>query len=231
MVSIVGLLVIAGIPTTVGVCEGLSAQKKANTAAKEKAKFNLTATISLDGERFEECYCVLKDGRLWIDHPDEPVPAHRFQGWYFQYPSEAGHLGMVSFVSDDPPALNWIYVDKDSHMVRHGSRQETIGHVIGPWGWSSDEQWLTLEGDDSKFVAVEQENKKWCIFYDRDGRIQNGGDGEDGEEDTLEDEEEGGEGKPAKRTKEKPNVEWLPVKLRRRMMLGMESRYVKGANG
>lgn len=62
MVSIVGLLVTAGITTTVGVCEGLSAQKKANNAAKEKAKFNLTATVSLDGERFEECYCILKNG-------------------------------------------------------------------------------------------------------------------------------------------------------------------------
>lgn len=83
MVSVVGLLVIAGIPTTVGVCEGLSAQKKANAAAKEKAKFNLTATISLDGERFEECYCVLKDGRVspsrvWCSPPSTGVA-----GWLF----------------------------------------------------------------------------------------------------------------------------------------------------
>ena len=163
---------------------------------------------------------------MWIDHPDEPVPGHRFQGWYFQYPSEAGHLGMVSFVSDDPPALNWIYVDKDSHMVRHGSRQETVGHIIGPWGWSSNEQWLTLEGEDAKFVAVEQENRKWCVFYDRDGKIQNGD--QSAEEDSQDEEGTGGEG--SKRSK-KPPVEWLPVKLRRRMMLGMESKYVKGANG
>jgi hypothetical protein len=169
---------------------------------------------------------------MWVDHPDESVPGHRFQGWYFQYPSEAGHLGMVSFVSENPPALNWIYVDKDSHMVRHGSRQETVGHIVGPWGWSSDETWLTLEGEDSRFVAVEQENKKWCIVYDPDGAIRNGDyTDEDGEEDSQ-DEGEGAdadEGRRSKKTKE--NVEWLPVKLRRRMMLGMESRYVKGANG
>ena len=166
--------------------------------------------------------------QLWIDHPDEPVPGHRFQGWYFAYPSEAGHLGMVSFISDDPPALNWIFVDKDTGMVRHGSRAETLGHVIGPWGWSSDEQWLTLEGDDDKFVAVEQENRKWCIFYDRDGRIQSGDDSEDEED---EDDQDGDEERKSKRREKKPNVEWLPVKLRRRMMLGMESKYVKGANG
>jgi len=83
MVSVVGLLVLAGIPTTVGVCEGLSAQKKANAAAKEKAKFNLTGTISLDGERFEECYCVLKDGRVspsLLAHVPTAQPGGRVTG-------------------------------------------------------------------------------------------------------------------------------------------------------
>lgn len=61
---VIGLLIIAGIPTTIGVCEALSAQKKANGAAKEKAKFQLTAAISLDGGPSEECFCVLRDGRV-----------------------------------------------------------------------------------------------------------------------------------------------------------------------
>jgi hypothetical protein len=73
MVSIVGLLVVAGIPTTIGVCEALSAQKKANAAAKEKAKFYLTATLSLDGERFEECFCILKDGRVSLSPDTTPT--------------------------------------------------------------------------------------------------------------------------------------------------------------
>jgi hypothetical protein len=66
----IGLLVIAGIPTTIGVCEALSAQKKADAAAKEKAKFNLVVSLSLDGRDPVDCFCVLKDGnvstcRLW----------------------------------------------------------------------------------------------------------------------------------------------------------------------
>jgi hypothetical protein len=60
----IGLLVIAGIPTTIGVCEALSAQKKANAAAKEKAKFHLTATVSLDGQGPVECWCILRDGNV-----------------------------------------------------------------------------------------------------------------------------------------------------------------------
>lgn len=63
---VVGLLVVAAIPTTVGVCQALSAQKKADNAEKEKAKFNLTATVSLDGDEFTECWCVLGAGRVSV---------------------------------------------------------------------------------------------------------------------------------------------------------------------
>lgn len=67
---VIGLMVISGIPTTIGVCEALSAQKKANAAAKEKAKFHLTATVSLDGREPVECWCVLKDGKVSTYHLD-----------------------------------------------------------------------------------------------------------------------------------------------------------------
>lgn len=61
---VIGLLVVSAIPTTIGVCEALSAQKKANAAAKEKAKFHLTATVCLDDSGPVECWCILKDGRV-----------------------------------------------------------------------------------------------------------------------------------------------------------------------
>ena len=61
---VIGLLIVAGIPTTIGVCEALSAQKKADAGAKEKAKFHLTATIALDGRGLVECWCILKDGNV-----------------------------------------------------------------------------------------------------------------------------------------------------------------------
>jgi hypothetical protein len=60
------LLLIAGIPTTIGVCEALSAQKKENAAAKAKAKFHLSVTLSLGGEGSVECGVVLKDGLVCL---------------------------------------------------------------------------------------------------------------------------------------------------------------------
>lgn len=130
-------------------------------------------------------------------------------------------MGLVSTIADDPPMLNWIFVDKDSGLVRHGSRQDTLGgHVIGPWSWSEDEKWLTLEGDDSSFVAIEQANERWALYYDPDGTIRRG---EMDEEDEDEEEGEGG----ACESKQ-PSPRWIGVRLHRKMMFGMESRYVKG---
>lgn len=218
-------------------------------------------------------------------------------GYYFTYPSEEKHLGMVSTIADDPPMLNWIYCDKDTGMVKHGGRQATIGHTIGPWYWSNDETWLTLEGDTLQFVAVQdEETQRWCVYWDKDGKIRGTGgsyvedmsdesseeeeeseDGESDEEDDpelsgsekeepkkptkpseqqpkeearndevqgngggetkggkeeekTEDKQDGGE-VPAHHKQEKKRVKWVPILLRRRMQLGMESRYVKGANG
>ncbi|KAK4146563.1 uncharacterized protein C8A04DRAFT_34769 [Dichotomopilus funicola] len=237
----IGLLVIAGIPTTIGVCEALSAQKKANASAKEKAKFHLTATVSLDGRGSVECWCILKDGKLWIDHPSFPMPGHKFTGYYFPYPSEEKPLGLVSTIADDPPMLNWLFVDKDTNMVRHGGRQDTLGgHTVGSWYWTDDEQWLTLEGESWRFVAVQVEGKKWAVGLDRDGcfskgrggKKEGGGkkgasetEGETGTESATETESEGATGSHRRPQK------WVPIMLHRKMQLGMESRYVKGANG
>lgn len=170
---------------------------------------------------------MLTSLQLWIDHPASPAEGFKFTGWYFMYPSEAQHMGMVSFVSDNPPALNWIFVDKDTHMIRHGSRGETLGgHTIGPWYWSNDQQWLTLEGSDGEFVAVQQDNGKWAVAWDGDGSIRASGGGNSETEESSDEEGQGGEeGDRGKR------LQWFPVKLRRRMQLGMDSRYVKGANG
>lgn len=197
--------------------------------------------------------------QLYIDHPDNPAPGHKFTGYYFTYPSEEKHLGLVSLISDDPPMLNWIFIDKDTGALRHGSRTDTMGHVVGPWYWSDDEQWLTLRGEGWNFIAVEEEETgKWQLCYapvgDRD--LEEPGDSLDGvEEDEEESEElegvrrvrrpadpgslgegEGGEGddedegegtghdsKGASRRGQR----WVPIRLRRRLQLGMESRYVR----
>ena len=177
------------------------------------------------------------------------MPGHPFTGYYFMYPSEEQKLGLVSTIAEDPPMLNWIFVDKDNNLLRHGARGDTLGgHVIGPWNWTDDEEWLTLDKDDSHFIAVLLPNDKWTIAWDRDGKIKNSGEDvsssemeeesetdEDGPTDEDEEDEEK-RGKSVGKRKQKSErsgggggggFKWIPILLHRDMKMGMKSQYVK----
>ncbi|KAM0428553.1 hypothetical protein ACHAPT_006913 [Fusarium lateritium] len=205
---VIGLLAITAIPTVTGVGNAVSAQKRQNESlSKEQEKFHLSFIMEHEGKVQELGTGVLIDQKskqkLYLNLPDSPVEGYRFLGWYFKYPCEEGHLGLVSMVSDDPPALNWIYVDKDTHAVTYGARKDTVGHVIGPWGWSEDDRFLTLEGDHDSFVAVREEGpggeERWAVYWDPEGDIE-----DENEDETC-----------------------RPVRLRRRLQFGMESSYVR----
>ncbi|TLD10438.1 hypothetical protein PgNI_05937 [Pyricularia grisea] len=239
----IGLLTIGAIPTTIGVAEAISAQKKQNAAQKEQAKFHLTAKLALGGRQPMEALVVLRDGKLWIDHQESPVEGHKFTGYYFTYPSEEQHKGLVSTISIDPPMLNWIYADKDTGIIKYGGRKETIGHVIGPWWWTADETFLTLQGNPDCFVAEEDpESSKWFVTLAgrggsgsggaaNDGHRTNHRDRQDEDEEAEEDEDEpdyDSVGEPAEEDEDFDcGPRRVPIRLRRRMMLGMESKYVK----
>lgn len=188
-------------------------------------------------------------GQMYIDHPQAPQPGHKFNGYYFKYPSEQGYQGMVSTISDDPPMLNWLYVDKHTGAVRYAGRKDTEGHIIGPWAWSEDEQFLVIDDDDWRFIAVEEDvpaeddgtaaaeqkggrtkqgsrGKCWAVYLSRDQdgylkpkaeRPQEGGDSEE-EEDSEEDEEED----------VRFTHKWAPIKLVRKLQLGVQSGWEKG---
>ncbi|KAI0602085.1 hypothetical protein F4775DRAFT_538227 [Biscogniauxia sp. FL1348] len=169
--STLGLITIGAIPTVIGVAEAIDAQKKQNQQAKERIKFHLTAKFSHDGTSPPQtAYVVLKDNKLYLDHPARPVAGYRFNGFYFGYPCPEQHQGLVSPIADDPPMLHWIYVDKDSGLLCHGSRKETVDHLIGPWSWTEDEEYLTLEGE-QYFVAVENEDGTWNVYHDKNGDL------------------------------------------------------------
>lgn len=197
---------------------------------------------------------------MYIDHPQAPRPGHKFNGYYFKYPSEQGYQGLVSTIQDDPPMLNWMYVDKDTGAVRYGSRKDTVGHVFGPWAWSEDEEYLTMDGDDWRFIAVEEDvprppttldgettgdqqqqpldeedddqetrQKCWAVYLsrDRDGSLKpkaercQGGEDE-GEEDETDDSD------PIDVRYTHP---WAPIRLQRKLQLGVNSHYVGGKSG
>lgn len=99
---------------------------------------------------------------------DMPVnqSLHPFTGYYLPYP-DASYEGLVSTISEDPPMLNWIYIDKDTYQVKYGVRDSAQPHITGPFDWSSQDRRLVLEGWEG-FVAVEEDPGIWALYFDRD---------------------------------------------------------------
>ncbi|KAK7697226.1 hypothetical protein SLS64_013783 [Diaporthe eres] len=110
----------------------------------------------------------------------EPEPnGHLFSGFYLPHPvlqpqwARQGLKGegLVSTIRDEPPDLNWVYVDRDTLEVKYGSRAESEGHLLGPWDCTERERRVTFEGWEG-FLAVEDAPEThpgvWALYFDRD---------------------------------------------------------------
>lgn len=91
---------------------------------------------------------------------------HPFAGYFLPYP-ESKFEGLVSTICEEPPILNWIYVDNDTHEVKYGIRLDAQDNVTGPFDCTRQDRRMTLEGWEG-FVAVEEEEGLWALYFDRD---------------------------------------------------------------
>jgi hypothetical protein len=104
------------------------------------------------------------------EYPDGHPEDHPFAGYFLPYPDQHWGRkgeGLVSTISDEPPQLNWIYVDQDTHEVKYGDREASEPHVIGPWDATKIDRRVTLEGWEG-FMAVRYGPKEWALYFDRD---------------------------------------------------------------
>lgn len=72
----------------------------------------------------------------------------------------------MSTVSDDPPQLNWIYVDSNTHEIKYGLRVVSEPHLVGPWDCTRMDKRVTLEGWEG-FMVVEEMSGVWALYFDR----------------------------------------------------------------
>jgi len=92
--------------------------------------------------------------QIYIDFPDASKrtrPSHALTAFYIAYPDDerARTLGLVSTIADDPPMLNWIYVDERTLELKYGNRTRSREHHVGPWDWTK------VEGDGEGDAGVE----------------------------------------------------------------------------
>lgn len=180
---VLGLLAIAAIPTAIGVTQTISSQNKEDdpkTEAERMRKFNLECYCepkSLAARKINGGKIVLRNNKVYINS-STPPKGHVLESFYINYPDPERPLpppsGMVSSISDDPPMLNWIYVDKDTREVKYGNRTQSRKHVVGSWGWEAGEKGgaggVTLEGEEGA-VAVEMEEGWEVRWEDESGRV------------------------------------------------------------
>ncbi|EPS25462.1 hypothetical protein POX_c03848 [Penicillium oxalicum] len=179
---VIGLLLLTAIPTTTGVAFATSEQRKANQRredARRMAKFHIDVECDGDTDDDRDVHgrrLVVRNDKVYIDHPnpaDRSIPAFTALAFYIEYPEleETKHLerglGLPTYVSADPPLLNWIYADVDTHELKYGNRSQSVTHIVGPWDWSENERVLTLE-ESNRFVAVEEEEGEWALYFDGD---------------------------------------------------------------
>lgn len=94
------------------------------------------------------------------------VSGHPFAGYFLPYP-DSQYEGVVSTICEEPPILNWMYVDKDTYEVKYGLRVEAQPHITGPFDCTAQDRRMTLEGWEG-FVAVEEYPRIWALYFDRD---------------------------------------------------------------
>jgi hypothetical protein len=104
------------------------------------------------------------------EFPDGHLEDHPFAGYFLPYPDHDWKRqgeGLVSTISDDPPQLNWIYVDCDTCEVKYGDRLASEPHIIGPWDVTKMDRRVTLTGWEG-FVAVRYGPGEWALYFDVD---------------------------------------------------------------
>ena len=103
---------------------------------------------------------------MWVGHrerrrsPISPPPQ--------QYPKLTrmdGMAGMVSTIMDEPPQLNWIYVDEETNEVKYGNKIESAGGLMGPWNCTKVDRRMTFDGWEG-FIAVQERPDVWALYFD-----------------------------------------------------------------
>lgn len=95
MVSVIGLMMVAAIPTVTGVAQAVSAQRNRDQKEKDDRrmkKFHLNVNISsanTSTTTFREGRVVLLQDRLWVGPPDvleKSVHGYVAEAFYIEYP-------------------------------------------------------------------------------------------------------------------------------------------------
>ncbi|EQB47590.1 hypothetical protein K4K61_004683 [Colletotrichum sp. SAR11_59] len=110
-------------------------------------------------------HVVLSGDKLFVDTGTDPDSAfgHQFAGYFLPYP-EAQYAGLVSTICDEPPIMNWIYVDRDTYEVKFGTRPYAQHNYNGPFDCTRQDHRLTFASWEGFFVV--ENDGFWSLYFD-----------------------------------------------------------------
>ncbi|KAJ5272713.1 hypothetical protein N7478_007838 [Penicillium angulare] len=155
---VIGIAMMATmLPTMIGLNEatqGHRDQEEGRRAAARKQRSHLVATCSLSQGTTESRQQIQNaqiqvglDGKLYITKKPSATMVP-FNGGFYTHPDfpPDNTSGMVTISGEEAPTLRWVFLDADTHEMRWGGRPDSEGHVCGPFDWTKDEQYVTLNG-------------------------------------------------------------------------------------
>ncbi|KAJ6049874.1 hypothetical protein N7444_006590 [Penicillium canescens] len=146
---VLGIVMMASmLPTMIGLNEatqGTRDQEENRKTSARKQRCHLVATCALSqgtesqrGQVQNARVYVGQDGKLYISKKPSSALSP-FNGGFYTHPDFPPN-------NTSDPTLRWVFLDANTHEMRWGGRPDTEGHVCGPFDWTKDEQYMTLEG-------------------------------------------------------------------------------------
>lgn len=68
--------------------------------------------------------------------------------------------------SDNPPQLNWIYVDKDTYGLKYGFKLNAEPHPVGPWNCTQSRRGRPTFDAWEDFTVVEVRYNTMRLYFD-----------------------------------------------------------------
>ena len=168
---------VAACPAIVGTTEAIrQGQRKSAKEQHRGLKTNLVVTCGAncpEAREIDGARVILRNNKLYLmTATSDGEPGHPFAGYFLPFPDQdwgRSGEGLVSTISDEPPQLNWVYVDKDTYEVKYGLRVDAEPHLVGPWDCTKIDRRMMFEAWEG-FMAVKWSEEKgiWRLYFDRD---------------------------------------------------------------
>ncbi|KAK7227391.1 hypothetical protein V2G26_015394 [Clonostachys chloroleuca] len=174
------LLALTICPAMLGSQEAIrQSQSKSRREEHRARRCNLVVSCvkrSIRSRDINNKLVVLRDNKLYIsnefpneyndDSPPSDDGGYPFAGYFLPYP-DSKYEGLVSTIMDEPPILNWIYVDRETYEVKYGVRVDAQPNLTGPFDCTKQDRRMIFDGWEG-FCAVEETPGVWAVYFDCD---------------------------------------------------------------